>query len=141
METVHLWKMRTNQAGNYKKIGARSSRRVSKAKGTIAKRPSCGTFKRRLAIYSGNLIGMNLMKSLSPKRNLLQAPMGFRTASTSVQGIWGSVFLFKVYQHFLAGDLVPAQFAASRTVFKDSTTSTVCQMENIRQVVVIKVFN
>ena len=33
------------------RIGARSLRRVSKANGTIARRLSCGTFKRRLAKF------------------------------------------------------------------------------------------
>ena len=58
-------------------IGVRSLRPVSKAHGTIAMRPSCGTFRGRLTIYSDKLIDMNLMNSLPQTRNLLQAPMGF----------------------------------------------------------------
>ena len=55
----------------------------------------------------GNWQKMNSMNSWPLRRNPLQAPMGFHTAFTGVQEGWDPRFLFKFYQHILAGGLVP----------------------------------
>ena len=89
-------------AGDYENIGARSLRRVSKPNDTIATRPFSDTFRTLLTIYGGRLTSMNLMNWYS----LYKCAGGL-----------GSTFLIKAYQHVLAGGLVPAQFAASGTVF------------------------
>ena len=52
-----------------------------------------------------------------PQKESAPGPDGIPHSLHRCAGGLGSTFLFNVYQHVLAGGLVPVQFAASRTVF------------------------
>ena len=76
-------------------------------------RLSCDTFRRPLMTNVGKLTEMNLMNSWPPEKGIRS-----RSRWDSIQSLrLGSQFLYNAYKHVLEGGPVPAQFAASRTVF------------------------
>ena len=118
MKTVTFWEMKTSRAGGYVNIGARSLRRVSKASGTIAMRLSCDTFRRLVTTYGGILTEMNLMNSWpKKKKESAPGPDAVPESLCRCAGGMGSQFSFNAFKHVLECGPVPAQFAASRTVF------------------------
>ena len=69
----HRLETKTSLAGGHANVGARYSKHAMKAKGTI---------------NAGKSTETNLMNSWPQRRNLLQAMMGFRVASTDVREDW-----------------------------------------------------
>ena len=93
-------------------------RRALKAKGTIAMKLSCGTFRRLPTTYRWEIDRNELDELMATKKkNPLQVPMRFYIVSTGVLEGWALNFLCNAYKHVFEGGPVPALFAASRTVF------------------------